>query len=409
MKKLVTAILVMIMAIASSLSLTACEGGVAVSKVYVDENNHLIVEYDNGTKQDFGEAQVGEDVKIIVSTSVNEEKHLIVTYSDGTTDDLGYVGVEVEVEKEVLPPLYTVTFVDINGNVIETQQVYKGLSAKAPVAPEVQDKVFSGWSGDITNIQGNVTISPVYSNMATYTVTFKDEQGNVLKTETVISGKSATAPTNIPTREDTIFDRWDKSYSNITADTVVTAVYRAKKNCTVTFKDYSGITLGTANVKEGGNVTAPVTPSRDGYTFKGWNGSLNSITADKTVTAEYTIINATNIFDIAYKVSGNNVTITLSLAGDVCLAGFEGKFTFEGMTVVSQTRKSTLILANAIDNTVLMTYSNATNVTKGETVLEIELTKTADEGKADLDLSICVGDDLKDVDYKIIGEDIKLK
>lgn len=377
MKKLVTTLLVAIMIIVSAFSLTACSGeGVSIKDTYVDENMHLIVEY-----------------------------------TDGNKEDLGYVGVEVEVEveKEVLPPVYTVTFVDINGNVLETQQVYKGLSAKAPTAPQIPDKVFSGWSADITNIQGNITVSPVYGNMATYTVTFKDEQGNTLKTETVISGRSATAPTNLPVREDTIFDRWDKSFNNVTGDMTVTAIYRAKKDCVVTFKDYSGITLGTATVKEGGNATAPVTPARDGYTFKGWSSSLNNITSSTTLTAQYTINSANNIFDIAYKVNGNNVTVTLSLAGTVCLAGFEGTLSFEGMTVVNASAKSTYALINTSGNSVKMTYSNATNVTRGEVVLEVTLTKTADNGTATLNLTDCFDQNFDDVNYKIIGQNIKLK
>ncbi|MBO5067253.1 MAG: InlB B-repeat-containing protein, partial [Clostridia bacterium] len=298
MKKLVTTLLVAIMVIVSAFSFTACSGeGVSIKDTYVDDNNHIIVEFTDGSKKDLGTV-------------------------------------------EEIIPVYTVTFVDINGNIIETQQVYKGLSAKAPTAPQIPDQVFSGWSVDITNIQGNITVSPVYGNMATFTVTFKDEQGNTLKTETVISGRSATAPTNLPAREDTIFDRWDKSFNNVTGDMTVTAIYRAKKDCIVTFKDYSGITLGTATVKEGGNVTAPVTPSREGYTFKGWSSSLNNVTGDKSVTAQYTLNSANNIFDISYKVNGNNVTVTLSLAGTVCLAGFEGTLSFEGMNVVNATAKS---------------------------------------------------------------------
>ncbi len=378
MKKIITTLLVVVMLLISAVSLTACSGeGVSIKDTYIDENMHLIVEY-----------------------------------TDGNKEDLGYVGVEVE--KEVLPPIYTVTFVDINGNVLETQQVYKGLPAKAPSAPQIPDQVFSGWSVDITNIQGNIIVSPVYGNIATYTVTFKDEQGNTLKTETVISGRSATAPNNLPVREDTIFDRWDKSFSNITSDTVITAVYRAKKDCVVTFKDYSGITLGTENVKEGGNVTAPVTPSRDGYTFKGWSSSLNNITSNTTLTAQYTINSSNNIFDIAYKVNGNNVTVTLSLAGTVCLAGFEGTLSFEGMNIVSATAKSNNMICNAKDNGVKMSYSSATNVTKGEVVLEVILTKTADNGTASLTLDDCfkaleTAGEFEPVSYKIIGQNFKLK
>ena len=232
--------------------------------------------------------------------------------------------------------------------------------------------------------------------------------GNELKSQEVYAGESATAP-NAPKVDGKVFNGWDKSYTNIQGDITVKATYREAKDCIVTFKDYSGITLGTANVKEGENVIAPVTPSREGYTFKGWSSSLNNITSNTTVTAQYTLDGGNNIFDIAYKVNGNNVTVTLSLAGTVCLAGFEGTLSFEGMTVVNATAKSTYALINTSGNSVKMTYSNATNVTKGEVVLEVTLTKTADEGKAILNLTDCFDQGFDSVNYKIIGQEIKLK
>ena len=62
----------------------------------------------------------------------------------------------------------------------------------------------------------------------TYTVTFKDHDGKVLKTQKVESGKAATAPAN-PTREHYNFAGWDKSFSNVTSDLVVTATYTTTK------------------------------------------------------------------------------------------------------------------------------------------------------------------------------------
>ena len=57
-----------------------------------------------------------------------------------------------------------------------------------------------------------------------YTVTFADWDGTVLKTESVASGKAATAPAD-PTRAGYTFAGWDKAFDNITGDLVVTATY----------------------------------------------------------------------------------------------------------------------------------------------------------------------------------------
>lgn len=61
-----------------------------------------------------------------------------------------------------------------------------------------------------------------------YTVTFKDWDGKVLKTEQVEKGKGATAPAN-PTREHYNFAGWDKTFSSVTSDLIVTAKYTTDK------------------------------------------------------------------------------------------------------------------------------------------------------------------------------------
>lgn len=57
-----------------------------------------------------------------------------------------------------------------------------------------------------------------------YTVTFQDRDGTVLTTQTVISGQSATKPSD-PYKEGYVFVGWDKDYHCVTADMTVTAQY----------------------------------------------------------------------------------------------------------------------------------------------------------------------------------------
>ena len=69
----------------------------------------------------------------------------------------------------------------------------------------------------------NMSVDVVYS-ANTYTVTFKDWNGTVLKTQQVQYGGAATAPAN-PTRAGYTFTGWDKAFTNVTANLVVTAQY----------------------------------------------------------------------------------------------------------------------------------------------------------------------------------------
>ena len=59
-----------------------------------------------------------------------------------------------------------------------------------------------------------------------YEVVFKDENGNILKTEKVIEGESATAP-NAPTKEGYNFIGWDKEFTNITDNLEIKPLYEA--------------------------------------------------------------------------------------------------------------------------------------------------------------------------------------
>ncbi|MBR3971499.1 MAG: InlB B-repeat-containing protein [Ruminococcus sp.] len=130
-------------------------------------------------------------------------------------------------------PMYTVTFQNYDGTVLSEQTVERGKSATAPVTP---------------TREGN----------AQYTYTFKE---------------------------------WDKAFDNITEDTVVTARYtEALNKYTVTFKDYDGTELSVQTVEYGASATAPEAPKREGYTFSTWDKSYTNITADTVITAKYSKI-----------------------------------------------------------------------------------------------------------------------
>ena len=120
---------------------------------------------------------------------------------------------------------------------------------------------------------------PVY-----HTVTFKGQDGQVLKTEQVLSGKGATAPA-APQVDGYVFDRWSCDFSSVKGDLTVEAVYA--KLWTVTFKDRDGQTLKTEQVRNGEAATAPAAPQVEGYRFLGWSCDFSAVTSDLTVEARY--------------------------------------------------------------------------------------------------------------------------
>ena len=145
---------------------------------------------------------------------------------------------------------------------------------------------YNGQWNDVAMTTGSYNLCVVLELELTYhTVTFKDWNGTVLKTQQVEHGKAATAPAN-PTRTGYTFTGWDKAFTNVTANLVVTAQYSIN-TYTVTFKDWNGTVLKTQQVQYGGAATAPANPTRAGYTFTGWDKAFNNVTANLVVTAQY--------------------------------------------------------------------------------------------------------------------------
>ena len=130
----------------------------------------------------------------------------------------------------------------------------------------------NSWSN--TNVQfTNMTYTVTYELASVlYTVTFKDWDGTVLKTQTVASGGAASAPDN-PTRDGYAFSGWDKDYNHVTSDLVVTAQYT--KNPIITFIQNSGgyvlcngtryVGNSTVSVQRGSNVNIIVYANENYY------------------------------------------------------------------------------------------------------------------------------------------------
>ncbi len=56
---------------------------------------------------------------------------------------------------------------------------------------------------------------------------------------------------------------------------------------TVVFKDYDGTVLSTQEVSAGNSAVAPEAPTRESYTFVGWDTDFNSVISDLIITALY--------------------------------------------------------------------------------------------------------------------------
>lgn len=184
---------------------------------------------------------------------------------------------------------YTVRFVDHDGKELKKESVEYGKGATAPANPTREGHTFSGWDKAFNKVTSDLTVTATY-DVIKFTVKFVDHDGTQIGEEVTVEwGKNVTPPSN-PTREGYKFTGWDKPLENVTSNLTITATYEPLK-FTVVFKDHNGTVLKEyKDVAYGAAVDAPSNPSRDGYTFAGWDKEFSSIKENLTITAKYTPI-----------------------------------------------------------------------------------------------------------------------
>lgn len=226
--------------------------------------------------------EYGEDAVLPEATPWHEGYHFTGWSADGRniTDDCT---ITANYEQNS----YTVRFVDYDGTELSVQTVLHGEAAELPASPAREGYTFVGWSGDVSAVTCDMTVTALYA-VKTCTVFFTDWDGTVLKTQEVNYGEAAEAP-QAPSREGYTFTGWSGDYTNVTESRILMAQYE-RLSFTVRFVDYDGTELSSQSVFWGEAAAAPEAPAREGYTFTGWDADFSNIRKDLTVTAQYRFV-----------------------------------------------------------------------------------------------------------------------
>ena len=151
----------------------------------------------------------------------------------------------------------------------------------------------------------------------TYTVTFKDWDGTVLSTQTVEEGAAATAPA-APSRTGYTFTGWDVDFSNVTSDLTVTAQYSVNSYTITYYVD--GALYNTQTYAYGAAVTMLAEPTKEGYTFSGWDTTITTMPANNvTVNGTFTLIPVTT-YTVTFMANGEVVSTQNVQAGAAATA-----------------------------------------------------------------------------------------
>lgn len=203
---------------------------------------------------------------------------------------------------------YTVRFLSDTGSLLSSQEVVYGSAAQAPAMPERPGYKLT-WSSSFSNVTSDLTVTAVYTRV--YTVTFIDKYRNKTATDQVEYGKAATAPKWTMSGYTLV---WSRSFSSVTGDITVYA----------TWKDpATGFVIDENTIKPAakdteltkGTVTYKVTSAnvqnpKVEYVSNS-NTAATSVSIPGTVTVDGVKYKVTSIADAAFRdnISLKSVTI----------------------------------------------------------------------------------------------------
>ena len=180
---------------------------------------------------------------------------------------------------------YTITF-DTNGGseIAPITQDY-GTEITAPDNPTRKGYTFKGWDKEIpeTMPAGNITVKAQWE-INQYTITFDTNGGSEIPPITQNYGTEITAPDS-PTRKGYTFKGWDKEIpETMPAENITVKAQWEINQYTITFDTNGGSEIAPITQDYGTEITAPDNPTRKGYTFKGWDREIPETMPAENIT-----------------------------------------------------------------------------------------------------------------------------
>ncbi|WP_296152231.1 InlB B-repeat-containing protein [Ruminococcus sp.] len=197
---------------------------------------------------------------------------------------------------------YTITFDTAGGSEIAPITQDYGTNITAPANPTRKGYTFKGWDKEIpeTMPAENITVKAQWE-INQYTIAFDTNGGSEIAPITQDYGTEITAPAD-PTRKGYTFKGWDKEIpKTMPAENMTVKAQWEINRYTITFDTAGGSEIAPITQDYGTNITAPANPTRKGYTFKGWDKEIpETMPAENiTVKAQWEINRYTITFDTA--------------------------------------------------------------------------------------------------------------
>ena len=222
---------------------------------------------------------------------------------------------------------YEITFETNGGTLVESQIVNEGEKVKKPVDPTKDGFMFVEWTYQgktydfSLEVTSNITLiakwTEVEEDIEKFIVKFETDGGTTIPNQIIEKGNKVAKPID-PVKDgytfagwfldDEIYDfneivdnnielkaKWEKikdtnSDNNNNNNNKPTITTPTVKKYTVTFNSSGGSAVSSQTVTEGGKVSKPSNPTRNGYTFVGWTLNGNIYDFNSAVNNNITLV-----------------------------------------------------------------------------------------------------------------------
>ena len=195
--------------------------------------------------------------------------------------------------------IYKIKYV-VEGKVINEVSLNYGDKIEKVDDPTLEGYEFIGWSEQLPESMPDhdIEVHAIF-NKVEFTITYMVD-GTVYKVETYRENDTIQKLT-MPSKEGYTFSGWDKTLPDTMPkyDIVVNGTYE-KNQYTITYK-VDGVVYKTIKAYYNDSIALIENPSKNGYTFSGWNvtGPI-TVTKDMTITGTFT----PNSYKITYNLDG---------------------------------------------------------------------------------------------------------
>ena len=255
------------------------------------------------------------------------------TFTDPVKSDITVYAAWKAMDSPDKPKTHTVTFDSQGGSSVTAQTVEDGSRATTPDTPTKSGYKFDGWYADkeyktvfdfTKPVTSDLTVYAKWTKVSggttdpgdggdtdkpgtgddgdttdktTYLIHFNTNGGSQIPDQTVQAGQMPSSPDN-PTKDGYTFAGWYKddklttlfSFTQpLTSDVTLYAKWTTSKPSYSIEFDVDGQKYDTQTVANGGHLTLPKDPTKDGYKFAGWFTAADGgdrITSESQITKD---------------------------------------------------------------------------------------------------------------------------